>query len=350
MVWVRALLRCEDMSRTARSGERTIHVCRQQHLDLLEPRVEAGGIDFGKLEKSRAAGPDLASGAVTQAHPERLQHPRSAVGAGAAAQPDDDGAGAAIQRGEDGPTDPAAGGRQRRQGSTCEHDETSIGNRFTGLDHVLDWALEHGAVVISPEYRLAPEFSAPTPVEDAYAGFVWAAENSAELGAGPDRILLIGTSAGGGLAAGVTLLARERSGPVARAQMLLSPMLDDRDETVSSRQYTQTGSWSRESNDTGWHALLGDRRKTDAVDPASAPARATDLSDLPPAFIDVGSAEVFRDEDVSYASRLWEAGVQAELHVWAGGFHIFDGAAPFAALSRAAVTARDSWIERTLAR
>lgn len=225
-----------------------------------------------------------------------------------------------------------------------------IGNRFTGLDHVLDWALEHGAVVISPEYRLAPEFPAPTPVEDAYAGFVWAAENSAELGAGPDRILLIGTSAGGGLAAGVTLLARERSGPVAKAQMLLSPMLDDRDETVSSRQYTQTGSWSRESNDTGWHALLGDRRKTDAVGPASAPARATDLSGLPPAFIDVGSAEVFRDEDVSYASRLWEAGVQAELHVWAGGFHIFDGAAPFAALSRAAVTARDSWIERTLAR
>jgi acetyl esterase/lipase len=125
-------------------------------------------------------------------------------------------------------------------------------------------------------------------------------------------------------------------------------MLDDRDSTASSRQYTQTGSWSRESNDTGWTALLGDRRKTERVSTYAAPARATDLTGLPPAFVDVGSAEVFRDEAVAYASALWAAGVQAELHVWAGGFHMFHGPAPTAALSVAAVRERADWVRRAL--
>ncbi|MGV9453108.1 alpha/beta hydrolase [Streptomyces sp. NPDC003635] len=223
-----------------------------------------------------------------------------------------------------------------------------IGDRFTGIENILDWALEHDAVVVSLDYRLAPEHPAPAPVEDAFAGFVWMAAHAAELGIDPQRILLAGTSAGGGLAAGVALLARDRKGPKALAQLLMSPMLDDRDETVSTRQYAGTGSWSRESNLTGWTALLGDLRGTEAVSAYSAPARATDLSALPPAFIDVGSAEVFRDEDVAYASRLWAAGVQAELHVWAGGFHIFDGAAPAAALSVAALAARTAWVRRIL--
>ncbi|MFB7501666.1 alpha/beta hydrolase fold domain-containing protein [Streptomyces sp. NPDC056161] len=142
--------------------------------------------------------------------------------------------------------------------------------------------------------------------------------------------------------AAVTLLARDRQGPKAMAQLLMSPMLDDRDDTVSSRQYSGTGSWSRDSNDTGWNALLGERRKSDAVSVYASSAQAADLPGLPPAFIDVGSAEVFRDEDVACASRLWAFGVQAELHVWAGGFHIFDGAAPTAALSIAALKARSA--------
>ncbi|MER5476820.1 alpha/beta hydrolase [Streptomyces sp. NPDC002734] len=223
-----------------------------------------------------------------------------------------------------------------------------IGDRFTGIENILDWALEHGAVVVSLDYRLAPEHPAPAPVEDAYAGFVWTTAHAEELGVDPRRILLAGTSAGGGLAAGVALLARDRKGPKAMAQLLMSPMLDDRDDSVSTLQYSNTGSWSRESNTTGWTALLGERRGSEAVSAYSAPARATDLSGLPAAFIDVGSAEVFRDEDVAYASRLWAAGVQAELHVWAGGFHIFDGAAPTAALSVAALAARTAWVRRTL--
>ncbi|MER6694394.1 alpha/beta hydrolase [Streptomyces minutiscleroticus] len=223
-----------------------------------------------------------------------------------------------------------------------------IGDRYTGIENILDYALEHGAVVVSVDYRLAPERPDPAPVEDAYAGFVWTARHAGELGIDPDRILLAGTSAGAGLAAGVVLLARDRKGPQAMAQLLMSPMLDDRDDTVSARQYSGTGSWSRESNRTGWSALLGARRGTEAVSVYAAPARAADLSGLPPAFIDVGSAEVFRDEDVAYASRLWSSGVQAELHVWAGGFHIFDGAAPAAALSKAALAARSAWVRRTL--
>jgi acetyl esterase/lipase len=128
----------------------------------------------------------------------------------------------------------------------------------------------------------------------------------------------------------------------------MSPMLDDRDETISNLQYSGIGPWTREANRAGWNALLGARRGTDAVSAYTAPARAADLSGLPPAFIDVGSAEVFRDEDVAYATDLWAAGVQAELHVWAGGFHIFDGADPTAALSKAALAARDAWVCRTL--
>jgi acetyl esterase/lipase len=223
-----------------------------------------------------------------------------------------------------------------------------IGDRYSGIENVLDYALEHGAVVVSVDYRLAPEHPDPAPIEDAYAGFVWTAAHADELGIDPDRILLAGMSAGGGLAAGVALLARDRQGPRAMAQLLMSPMLDDRDETVSTLQYSGIGPWTREANRTGWNALLGARRGTDAVSEYAAPARAAELSGLPPAFVDVGSAEVFRDEDVAYATALWAAGVQAELHVWAGGFHIFDGAAPTAALSQAALAARAAWVRRIL--
>ena len=125
-------------------------------------------------------------------------------------------------------------------------------------------------------------------------------------------------------------------------------MLDDRDKSTSTHQIDGVGVWDRGSNLVGWTALLADRRGTDDVSIYAAPARASDLSGLPPAYIDCGSAEVFRDEDVAYATRLWEAGVQAELHVWAGGFHGFESFAPHAAVSRAAEQARESWLRRVL--
>jgi acetyl esterase/lipase len=213
---------------------------------------------------------------------------------------------------------------------------------------MIDLAQELGTAVVSVEYRLAPETRHPGPVEDCYAGLVWSAAHAQELGIDPQRIVLVGGSAGGGLAAGVALIARDRGGPAVLGQMLICPMLDDRNDTPSAVQMAGLGVWDRTSNETGWNALLGDARGADGVSPYAAPARAADLSGLPPAFIDVGSAETFRDEDVSYASRIWQAGGVAELHVWPGGFHGFAGMAPHAAVSKGAAAAPLQWLRRLL--
>ncbi len=224
-----------------------------------------------------------------------------------------------------------------------------LGDRF-GLEvGLLDWVVRYGLVIASVEYRLAPENPDPAPLHDAYAGFIGFVDAADRFGVNPERIVVAGGSAGGGLAAGVALLARDRQGPRAAGQLLICPMLDDRNDTISSRQFSGTGLWDRESNEAGWTALLGDRRGTDSVTGYAAPARATDLSDLPPAFIDVGSAEVFRDEDVAYASRIWEAGGQAELHVWPGGYHGFHAAAPDSSIGRGANRVREEWVARILA-
>jgi len=224
------------------------------------------------------------------------------------------------------------------------------GDRWMGTELVIDWIVRLGLVVVTVDYRLAPEHPDPTPVEDCYAGLAWMAAHADELGIAPERILVMGGSAGGGLAAGTTLLARDRRGPAILGQLLMCPMLDDRDDTVSTRQFDEVGTWTRVSNTTGWTALLGDRRGTADVSIYAAPARAGDVSGLPPTYIDCGSADLFRDEDVTYASRIWAAGGDAELHIWAGAFHGFDGIAPAAAVSRAAMAARTSWLERILQR
>ncbi|MEU4358108.1 alpha/beta hydrolase [Streptomyces virginiae] len=226
-----------------------------------------------------------------------------------------------------------------------------MGNASCVLPQLLrEWALPLELAVISVEYRLAPRVRHPGPVEDCYAGFVWAAAHAEELGIDPERIVIGGKSAGGGLAAALALLTRDRGGPTPIGQLLLCPMLDDRGDSVSGHQMAGVDIWDRTSNATAWQALLGDLYGTSDVPPYAAPARATDLSGLPPAYIDVGSAETFRDEDVAYADALWRAGGEAELHVWPGAFHGFDSFAPGAALTRDARDARVRWLRRVLGR
>ncbi|WP_298568198.1 alpha/beta hydrolase [Streptomyces luteogriseus] len=223
-----------------------------------------------------------------------------------------------------------------------------IGNNRVGVDVPLAWAQALDAIVVSVEYRLAPEHPHPAPVEDVYAGLLWTADHAAELGADPERIVIAGASAGGGLCAALALLTRDRKGPQPIGQMLMCPMLDDRNDSPSTYQMAGLGVWDRTANETGWTALLGSRRGGPDVPAYAAPARAEDLTGLPPAFLDVGSAETFRDEVVAYASRIWQAGGVAELHVWPGGFHGFDGFAPQAAVSQAARAAHLTWLRRLL--
>ncbi|MFJ2645630.1 alpha/beta hydrolase [Streptomyces sp. NPDC087420] len=223
-----------------------------------------------------------------------------------------------------------------------------MGDRFSQLDIPLEWLDLFGAVVVSVDYRLAPEATGTTLVDDCYRGLLWIAEHAGELGVDPARIVVAGASAGGGLAAGLTLMARDRGAPAIAAQMLIYPMLDHRNVTTSSRQYAGgPGVWTREMNEFGWRSVLAGLADEDVPGYVS-PARADDLSRLPTTYIDAGSAEVFRDEDVDYATRIWAAGGQAELHVWAGGFHGFDALYPQAHVSVTARETRTDWLTRVL--
>ncbi|MEU4579554.1 alpha/beta hydrolase [Nonomuraea sp. ATR24] len=174
-----------------------------------------------------------------------------------------------------------------------------------------------GAVVISVGYRLAPENPFPAALDDVYAVLKWTAEHAAELGVDPDRIAVGGHSAGGGLAAGVALRSRDEQGPPIRFQLLNQPGLDDRQQTWSQRNFTDTPWMNRDKVAIAWRHYLGSAPAT----PYAAPARADDLSGLPPAYI--ASAELCpnRDENIEYASRLLQAGVSVELHQWSGTFH-----------------------------
>ncbi|WP_314178435.1 alpha/beta hydrolase [Streptomyces winkii] len=224
-----------------------------------------------------------------------------------------------------------------------------MGNRFWQIDIPLEWLDLFGAVVVSADYRLAPESTGSAPLDDSYQGLLWIAEHAGELGVDPDRIVVAGASAGGGLAAGVTLTARDRGTPAVAAQVLIGPMLDHRNDTVSSRQYSGVPAvWTREKNAFAWRSLLGGDARDEEVPRHVSPALADDLSGLPPTYIDAGSAEVYRDEDVEYATRIWAAGGQAELHVWAGGFHGFDALFPHVRVSEAARRTRNDWLGRVL--
>lgn len=193
-----------------------------------------------------------------------------------------------------------------------------------------------GCVVVTVDYRLAPETPFPGPLEDCYAALRWLHANADEFGIDRTRIGVIGESAGGGLAAGLALLARDRGEVPLAYQMLRCPMLDDRscidrDPNRSTGEYV----WTREGNLFGWTAFLGAEPGGRDISPYAAPARATDLAGLPPTFINIGALDLFLDESLDYARRLVRAGVPVELHVYSGAFHVFELAAQAAVSQRA---------------
>jgi len=181
-------------------------------------------------------------------------------------------------------------------------------------------AAELSAVVVSVEYRLAPEDPFPAGIEDCHAALSWTAESAAELGIDPDRIAIAGQSAGGGLAAGLALLARDRGGPAIRFQLLEIPELDDRLETPSMVQFVDTPLWNRPNAVWSWKHYLGPDHEGE-VSPYAAPARAKDLSGLPPAYISTMEFDPLRDEGIEYGLRLLQSGVSVELHSYPGTFH-----------------------------
>jgi acetyl esterase/lipase len=195
-----------------------------------------------------------------------------------------------------------------------------------------------GVPMLAVDYRVAPEHPHPTPVEDCFAGLGWLHDHAEGLGIDPDRIAIMGDSGGGGLAAGVALLARDRGTPLAR-QVLVYPMLDDRNITPDP-ELVPFAAWTYDSNRIGWSALLGDSTGGDDVSSYAAPARAQDLSGLAPAYVEVGELDIFRDEDIDYARRLAAAGVSVELHVHPGAPHGFDRIAPYSGLVRRAMADR----------
>lgn len=195
-------------------------------------------------------------------------------------------------------------------------------------------AAKLGCAIVSVDYRLAPETRFPGALDDAYAALAWVHAHAGELAVDPLRIGVMGESAGGGLAAAVTLLARDRHDYTPAFQHLHYPMLDDR--TCLRDAAVRHLVWGAENNLFGWTSLLGHAPGGVDVSPYAAPARAIDLAGLPPTFLMTGGLDLFLQEDIAYASRLLAAGVPTELHVYPGAFHVFD----LAPAARVAVAAR----------
>ena len=198
-------------------------------------------------------------------------------------------------------------------------------------------ASDLSCVVVSVEYRLAPETTYPGPIEDCYAGLAWLFANAEATGVDAGRIGVMGESAGGGYAAALSLLARDRGLPALAFQCLTYPMLDDRTCTRDVHPYTGEFVWTAAHNRFGWEAMLGHEPGGPDVSAYAAPARADDLSGLPPAYIATGALDLFVDENLDYARRLIRAGVPTELHVYPGACHAFDAVpgSPLAARARA---------------
>lgn len=202
--------------------------------------------------------------------------------------------------------------------------------------------------IVSVEYRLAPEHPFPAPLEDCYAALKWISANAQELNFDRSRIAIGGASAGGGIAAGLALLARDRKEVPICFQLLIYPMIDDRNIAPASAENPDTLMWTRENNLLGWKAYLG--RAPGAADTSmyAAAARAADVNGLPPTYIVVGELDLFLLENIDYARRLLQAAIPTELHVYPGAFHGFDVFAPTAAISQCFAMDRDRALKRAL--
>lgn len=206
-----------------------------------------------------------------------------------------------------------------------------------------------GCVIVSVDYRLAPETPFPGPIADCYAGLAWTFANAARLGVDPARIGVMGESAGGGLAAALALLARDRGEHRLAFQHLLYPMIDDRTGVIEGDPLTGEFIWNRDSNRFAWQTMLGEKPGGEGVSPYAAAARAESLAGLPPSYIATGSLDLFRDENIAYAQRLLAAGVPTEFHIWPGAIHGFDGA-PDAAITREVNQSRIAALRRAFRR
>ncbi|RAK90756.1 alpha/beta hydrolase fold protein [Aspergillus costaricaensis CBS 115574] len=222
----------------------------------------------------------------------------------------------------------------------------STGNRFMGFT-VLDWVESLGAVIMTAEYRLAPEHPQPAQLEDSYAALKWMSDRAHDLGFNPAKLVVCGGSAGGNLAAGLSLLARDRAGPAIKGQVLMYPWVDDSVEWNSMEQFGDIAPLTKADAAQASDFAFGVNREF--ADMYTVPLRAKSFVGLPETFIDVGEADVFRDQDLAYAARLWRDGVATELHVWPGCWHGFDAFVPEAEVSLRAREARLGWLRRLLA-
>jgi Esterase/lipase len=224
------------------------------------------------------------------------------------------------------------------------------GGYILGSADMMDPALQQLAsdmecVIVSVDYRLAPEHPFPASLNDCYAALQWFSDHAEELGSDAARIAVVGPSAGGGLTAAVSLMARDRNGPSILFQMPLYPMIDDRMITKSSNEIMDDRVWSKAKSQLAWGMYLGDKEE---VSPYAAPARATDLSGLPPTYTCVGDLDPFRDETIDYVARLTQAGVPTEFHLYPGCFHGFEEYLPSAEISLRLVNEYRAALRRAL--
>lgn len=199
----------------------------------------------------------------------------------------------------------------------------------------IEWVRAMGCTIVSVGYRMTPEHQHPAAVNDCHATLRWVASGDPKLGFKPEKIAIGGISAGGCLAAATALKARDEGGPQPCFQLLLIPALDDRNETPSHLEFMDTRSWNRISGVAAWKMYLGNE-VDDATLPYAAPARASSLHGLPPAYLEVAEADPLRDEAIAYASRLMQSGVTTELHVYPGAYHGSTFFQPQAAVSQRA--------------